>query len=217
MLLTPQDVSIPVIDLSPITSIQPTLEDRQKIISEVRSACQGYGFFQLIGHGIPLALQREIFTCTKRLFSLSLEQKQSMAMTKSMGQSKRGYEAIGGQKLDDKPDTKEGFYIGVELPTDHPEAGTFLKGPNFWPAALSDHDFKKPVMEYHERVLKLHELLLRILAEGMPYGGAIFDGFMEDAVANIKLLHYPPNAAKETEEISLGGTSCLLSAFIFIS
>ncbi len=145
--------------------------------------------------------------CAKRLFDLPLEQKEAMAMSKSMGLSKRGYEAVGGQKLDDKPDTKEGFYVGVELLADDPRAGTFLKGPNFWPAALNNDEFRKPVMEYHKQVLKLHEVLLRILAAGLPFGDDVFDKFMEDPVANIKLLHYPSNGAKEADELSLGGKS----------
>ena len=35
-----------------------------------------------------------------------------MSMGQSLGLSKRGYEAIGSQKLDLKPGTKEGFYVG---------------------------------------------------------------------------------------------------------
>jgi hypothetical protein len=38
--------------------------------------------------------------------SLPLDERQAMAMSKSMGLSKRGYEAVGGQKLDIHPDTK---------------------------------------------------------------------------------------------------------------
>jgi isopenicillin N synthase-like dioxygenase len=202
-----QGTSIPIIDLSFSLAPDPSPESRKEVIAEVRSACQEYGFFQLTGHGIPLSLQREVLMCAKRLFNLPLDQKEAMAMGKSMGLSKRGYEAVGRQKLGDKPDTKEGFYIGVELPVDDPKAGTFLKGPNFWPAALSDEEFRKPVMEYHKRVLGLHEALLRILAGGLPYGKDVFDEFMEDPVANIKLLHYPPNPTKDAEELSLGGKS----------
>jgi isopenicillin N synthase-like dioxygenase len=40
--------------------------------------------------------------------------------------------------------------------------------------------------------------MLSILAEGLEYEGAqeVMEGFMKDPAANIKLLHYPPNAKK---------------------
>ena len=53
-----------------------------------------------------------------------------MAISKSIGLTKRGFEAGKGQKLDVQPDTKEGFYIGVEIPADDPSAGTHLRGFN---------------------------------------------------------------------------------------
>jgi isopenicillin N synthase-like dioxygenase len=172
----------------------------------VRSACEEYGFFQLTGHGIPLPLQQETLRCAKRFFALPLQQKQEMAMSKSMGLSKRGYESVGGQKLDHKPDTKEGFYIGFEMDDADPQAGTFLKGPNFWPAGLSDEVFRTPVMEYHAKVLEVHKTPLKILALGLPYEDNVFDNLMRDPVANLKLLHYPPNPPIESgEDLSLGG------------
>jgi isopenicillin N synthase-like dioxygenase len=198
-------ITIPLIDFSPLLSLSPSKDSRDEIVSVVRFACQEYGFFQLTGHGIPLSLQHEVLLYAKRLFDLPLAEKQAMAMARSMGLSKRGYES--GQILDTKPDTKEGFYIGFEIPPEDPRAGTFLKGPNFWPASLSDEECRIPVMEYHARVLGLHELLLGILADGLEYEGAreLMTGFMEDPVANLKLLHYPPNPRKEGEDESFGG------------
>jgi isopenicillin N synthase-like dioxygenase len=89
-----------------------------------------------------------------------------MAMSKSMGLSKRGYKVVGGKKLDDKPDTKEGFYIGVGFHLSIRKLGLFLKGPNFWPVGLNDDEFRRLVIEYHRRVPELHEVLVGILAEG---------------------------------------------------
>jgi isopenicillin N synthase-like dioxygenase len=199
-------ISIPLVDISPLFSPSPSPASRDAIVSAVRSACEEYGFFQLTGHGVPLPLQREILLCAKRLFALPLEQKQAMAMSRSMGLSKRGYEAIGGQKLDHKPDTKEGFYIGFEMDEADPEAGTFLKGPNLWPDGLSDEVFRTPVMEYHAKVVEVHETLLKILALGLPYEDNVFDDLMRDPVANLKLLHYPPNPPIEGGDgFSLGG------------
>ncbi len=200
-----QEFVTPRIDIAPFLSPTSSSESRSQVIREVYSACHEYGFFELTGHGIPIVLQREVLLCAERLFNLPLRQKQAMAMSKSPGLSKRGYEAIGGQLLDKIPDTKEGFYIGVETPADDPRSGQFSIGPNFWPKALSDEEFRTPVMKYHAEGVRVHELLLRIMAAGLSYGDGVFDSLMTDPVANIKLLHYPPNPAMDGEEPPVGG------------
>ncbi|KAG4427863.1 hypothetical protein IFR05_016651 [Cadophora sp. M221] len=195
---------VPCVDISPFLSSASTPQSRENVVTEVRSACQRYGFFELIGHGIPISLQREILLCAERLFDLPLEQKQAMAMSKSPGLSKRGYEAMGGQVLDKKPDNKEGFYIGVETPAEDLRTGQFCIGPNFWPDGLSNEEFKEPVMRYHAEGVRVHETLLKIVAMALPYGNDVFDVLMTDPVANIKLLHYPPNPGKSPSEAPVG-------------
>jgi isopenicillin N synthase-like dioxygenase len=142
-------------------------------------------------------------------------------MSNSLGESKRGYEAVGDQKLDVRPDTKEGFYIGVEMDEKDLESGTFLKGPNFWPDALSDDKFRGPVMTYHQRVLEVHEVLLGILEEGLSgvnlmedEGRKTFEEFRRAPVANLKLLHYPPRVKGSDEEESIGGMFVALFPWI---
>lgn len=206
-----QEFVTPRIDISPFLSPSSTTDSRSQVTREVYAACHEYGFFELVGHGIPIPLQKEILLCAERLFNLPLEQKQAMSMSKSPGLSKRGYEAMGGQVLDKTPDTKEGFYIGVETPADDPRSGEFSIGPNFWPEALSGEEFRAPVMEYHAQGMRVHEILLGIMAEGLPYGNDVFDELMTDPVANIKLLHYPPNPAKNGEQAPIGGQSSHLS------
>ena len=47
----------------------------------------------------------------------------------------RGYFPLGGELTSNRPDWKEGLYLGTELPPDHPRvrAGVILHGPNLWP------------------------------------------------------------------------------------
>lgn len=101
--------SIPVIDISPF--LDPTCTESQKneIVVAVRDACVTYGFFQLIGHGVPPETQEQILGCAKSFFDLPLAEKQALAMSKAMGESNRGYETIGGQRLQSGklPDLKE--------------------------------------------------------------------------------------------------------------
>ena len=92
----------------PIIDIEPWLDgsNPKDVVKAVRAACMTYGFFQLAGHGVPLALQHEIFECAKKFFSLPLEHKMALAKDPVSG---RGYEVIGSQTLQigQAPDQKE--------------------------------------------------------------------------------------------------------------
>lgn len=96
----------------------------------------------------------------------------------------------------------KGIYFGEDVPADDPRAGRFLQGPNQWPKLPRD-EFHAPIMDYRKRLLDLSNVLLRIIAEGLPYGPNIFDDFVVGPVGNVRLLHYPPQESKD--ELQLGG------------
>lgn len=100
--------TIPTIDISAWIS-ESSEVTRNAVVEEVRNACVTYGFFQLVGHGIPLDLQSEVFECAQTLFALPVEEKMEVSIKKSLGLSNRGYEAIQGQTLQTGmlPDLKE--------------------------------------------------------------------------------------------------------------
>jgi isopenicillin N synthase-like dioxygenase len=92
----------------PTISIAPWLDGsaRDDVVEAVRSACKTYGFFQLVGHGIPLESQKQIFEAAKTFFELPMEEKMKLAKDPISG---RGYEAPGTQALQpgQVPDDKE--------------------------------------------------------------------------------------------------------------
>lgn len=90
----------------------------------------------------------------------------------------------------------------MEIPADDPRAGDFLQGPNLWPK-LPEETFRIPIMEYHAKLLELDHLILKILALGLPYSANVFDDFMKEPVANLRLLHYPPQKTSDVRQ--LGG------------
>jgi len=104
---TPLNV-IPIIDISPWLW-NSSEEARMAVVEEVRHACVTYGFFQLVGHSIPLSLQEEVFDCAEALFALPADEKMEVSIKKSLGLSNRGYEAFQGQTLQTGmlPDMKE--------------------------------------------------------------------------------------------------------------
>lgn len=78
-------------------------------------------------------------------------------------------------------------------------------GPNLWPSSslVAEEIFKKPMEEYYSKMFTLALKVLDAIAAGMPYGPSVFDEFTSnDAIASIRLLHYPPD--KSNNELQLG-------------
>lgn len=67
--------SVPVIDFSAIFGDDEAAKD--VVVQQVGQACQKSGFFQLINHGIPHALQKELLQSCEEFFSLPLEIKET--------------------------------------------------------------------------------------------------------------------------------------------
>jgi isopenicillin N synthase-like dioxygenase len=101
--------SIPNIDIAPFLSSTSTETERQQVVDQVRDACTTYGFFQAIGHGIPLEEQKGMLDCSKRFFALSEEQRMQVHVKNSMGEAFRGWEPPFIQTHHNglMPDTKE--------------------------------------------------------------------------------------------------------------
>lgn len=100
--------AIPTVDISAFIA-DPSGESARNVVEAVRHACTTYGFFYLVGHGVSLEEQNKALDCAKLFFTLPLEEKLDVSLSKSLGKSHRGYEAPGIQTHKDGllPDTKE--------------------------------------------------------------------------------------------------------------
>lgn len=99
-------LQLPLIDLSGYIEAKSP-EARATVITQVREACEEFGFFQLTGHGVPLELQRHFLRCLDTFFKLPKEQKMKLSYLNNP--SRRGYEASGMSLRDGDPmaDAKE--------------------------------------------------------------------------------------------------------------
>jgi len=99
-------VELPLIDLNGYLNPQSDAE-KQRVIAEVRDACHKFGFFQVKGHGIPLATQKTFLNSLPNFFNLPREEKRKLLFLQSPG--RRGYEASGDTMRDGDalPDAKE--------------------------------------------------------------------------------------------------------------
>ncbi|KAF2168702.1 hypothetical protein M409DRAFT_20719 [Zasmidium cellare ATCC 36951] len=191
--------TVPTIDLSEYLR-QPNSECAEDVIEQIRNACATSGFFQLVGHNVPGALQQEAFAAAKAFFSLSDADKHKLR-----GKPGRGYEVIGTQFLEPgkQADLKEGFFVGHEIAG--LESSTLpFREPNVWPheEQIPGSQFKEPLLKYHGALLQLSLIIMRVLATGMKgFDTTVFADFCHEPIASLRLLHYPPHPDSDDETL----------------
>lgn len=134
----------------------------------------------------------------------------------------RGYEHVRAQNFEGKGegDLKEGFYFGRDLSLDHPSAKkrTFGCGPNVYPDTVNNPaHFRAIIDTYHATIFRLAQDVLRVLAMSLNLKPDTFDEFGNNALAILRLLHYPPQPPDASEDergigahTDFGGVTLLL-------
>lgn len=183
---------------------------KQAVVDQIREQCGINGFFQITGHRVNHALQENVLHWSKQFFALPDEAKQTCAKEKNTWN--RGYEMLRSQILEEgtQPEIKEGFYIGADIPTDHPYFVNkkLNSGPNEWPTAGFDSDslteFKTGTMDYYHTTVALAGDVLRALALSLTLDESFFAPFMDGAVATMRLLHYPVQPPDSDAKLTRG-------------
>ncbi|KAI1768920.1 putative 1-aminocyclopropane-1-carboxylate oxidase [Hypoxylon sp. FL1150] len=200
--------TIPTVDISAILSPTASKAERVQVIEDVRHASTTYGFFNLVGHGIPHAQLQQAFESSKRFFALPEEKRMDVHVGKAMGRSFRGWEPPLIQQHQENllPDTKETFIVGREVPADDPEAGSFLTGPNLWPD-LPKKEFQDVVLAYQARMVALAQTIINILVQGLPEKWGCppdaLDGLTVDPAIPMRFLHYGPVKEKDPRQFGV--------------
>jgi isopenicillin N synthase-like dioxygenase len=188
---------LPVLDLSRFGSEE---SGQARFLADLRTAAREVGFFYVIGHGVPEALNAAVLDQARALFALPEEQKLAIEMVNSP--HFRGYNRAGFEYTRGKPDWREQIDIGAEeapVPPGEGPAYLRLKGPNQWPAALPD--FEPVVLDWQERVTEVLVRLLRAFALALDQSpdafAPIYDGSPHKL---LKLIRYPGRTAEDAEQ-----------------
>ena len=192
----------------------------------MRKCCLHNGFFQITGHKVPLELQNKIIDWNREFFNLLLEQKNTVnkgditsdpvgnlsnRWIDTTNTWNRGYELMEPQILEEGtlPELKEGFYIGDEISKDHPYLvqKKLNSGPNMWPPEdilPNVADFKATALEYYSQVVSLAKDILKVLALTLDLEKGWFNDFAKEAVATMRLLHYPSQPPDSPAKLTRG-------------
>jgi isopenicillin N synthase-like dioxygenase len=183
-------ITIPIIDVSGF--LAGDVKGTSVCAAELRSACENQGFLQVTGHSVPALTQKKFLEAIAAFFALPLNEKEKVSQDNSP--CHRGYERLGGQKLDElddnaTPDQKEGFSIRPER-----ALGRFLAGPNQWPDESVLPGFKNTYMEYFDAVHELSKSMFQLMALSLGLEKNYFDTFAADpnGICLCRAHHYSP-------------------------
>ncbi|THC97062.1 hypothetical protein EYZ11_003440 [Aspergillus tanneri] len=165
--MTVTKIEIPNIDMRDYYErTSPT--SKEEVVAHVRTTCLEHGFFQIEGHGVSLDIQRYMLAACKTFFDLPIDEKTELSLYKNTW--RRGYEGPGEQ---------EPFHAVLLDQKEGP--GWFLKGPNIWPEHVPTSQFRRPVEEYFDALLKLGHREKVDLIVGMANPPSVLDFFTSNA------------------------------------
>ncbi|ONI28331.1 hypothetical protein PRUPE_1G138800 [Prunus persica] len=173
----PCSSDIPTINFSKLS--KGSTDELKSEISQLAAACEHWGFFQVINHGIDLSLLESMEKVAKDFFMLPLEEKKKYAMAPGTVQ---GYGQAFVLSEDQKLDWCNMFALGVEP--------NFIRNPMLWPT--EPEKFSGTVEVYSKEVRKLCQNLLKYIAMGLGLKGDVFEKMFGETVQAIRMNYYPP-------------------------
>ncbi|SJZ88922.1 Isopenicillin N synthase [Enhydrobacter aerosaccus] len=205
-----QDVSIPIIDVSPLLQNGPSAAVAE-VADQLRLACERIGFFAVVGHGVPSSVKEELSHQAYGFFDLPYAEK--MRVKRPAPEQNRGYIATGDETLarlggrETPPDMKELYAIGpYKWPLDDyhlaPDAYPSF-APNPWPDRPAG--LRQAMEAYWDCVERLAGGIAKGFAVALELPPDYFANRIDHNTSQLRLMHYPvPTQAPEPGQLRAG-------------
>lgn len=188
-------MAIPTISLS---------SPKEDVAAALRETCIDVGFFYLEGHQIPQPLLDDVFEQSKILFALPEDEKGRLAdPVLTRGFTRFEEETLDPANQPERGDTKEGFYIGDEVPREDMDAAK-LRGPNVWPdpkkTSLTEEqcqNFREAMERYRGEATRVGMQLVECFSLAVSEDPHLFNKYFMERRLFVKLLHY---SAEQSDE-----------------
>ncbi|GAA5937860.1 hypothetical protein JCM10213_001914 [Rhodosporidiobolus nylandii] len=204
----PAPLHLPILDISPFLS-PPSASNaaaRQESARALHDALVRFGFFYLSLKGLeeivsPEELE-ESLAVAREFFRSPQEEKDALRI--QQGDGARGYQRLGENKTQNRPDAHEGW--DAYKPVASEDASKLLQGPNRWPSEPASF---RPVFE--RWIQKMHVLGMALMEATAVALGLDLDGEewlkMKEWVADpfwvMRTIGYPP-LPEDADGVSCG-------------
>ncbi|KAF0928707.1 hypothetical protein E2562_006130 [Oryza meyeriana var. granulata] len=169
------NMSIPIIDLNKLLSPQSSEEECVKL----RSACQYWGFFQLINHGVPDEVIANLRNNLVEFFSQPLDAKKECSqLPNSLEGYGQGFVGSNDQKLD----WADMLYLQVQ-PSDSRDL-------RFWPTYPAS--FRHSIEAYSSETENIALCLLQFMAKAVGVEPKSLLSIFEGQARGMRMNYYPP-------------------------
>jgi isopenicillin N synthase-like dioxygenase len=172
------DDQVPIIDIACLID-DSSAAAAGPAIKDIAQACQTWGFFQIINHGIVADLIENVWDQTRAMFALPTEKKMSVVRTKDNPWGFYPNELTKNQR--DKKEVFDFTHEGIDA---------IYGKSNRW---LANQDtFKATMLEYFDACTKLSLTLLEAFCIGMNLpANHMRDDFASNHTGFMRLNYYP--------------------------
>ena len=189
-------VEIPTVSLAGWTNDS---DGRMRFAESLTTICHEVGFFYLTDHGIDDAFLDRYFDLMAAFFSLPDDVKATIDKRRSP--HFRGWERVGAELTDNRPDYREQLDVSTEHPphgADAEPAYLRLEGPNQWLPEEIIPGFRSTIEQFFERMGQLAETLMKAMSIGLGLDEHhLHRLFGERPTSFVKLISYPPTPEGE--------------------
>lgn len=207
--------SLPIIDISAFLDRKVSNEAIQETASAISSACRDFGFFYLVGHGIPIATTDRIISLARSFFLDNSDGEKFAIVRREVhegGDGARGYQRVGENVTIGKRDWHEAIDLYAEWDEAggeevHGQDGTCM-GKNQWPQ--KPPELRQVYEEYIGSLKEVGNAVVRAMGHGLglPDSGEeskdVFANNTKKSFWVMRLIGYPP-LPRSKEDVDSSG------------
>ncbi|CAN6196309.1 unnamed protein product [Urochloa humidicola] len=179
-----EGTGVPLIDLTPLTAGDGAA--MKALVAKVGAACRDWGFFLVVGHGVPEETVARVMKTQRAFFALPADRKAAVRRTEA---APLGY--YESEHTMNFRDWKEAFDVVPQVtPPPAADVGGEIVLENKWPEDLPE--FREALEEYAKHMDELGFKLLELIARSLNLRPDRLHGFFKDQTPFIRLFRYPP-------------------------
>ncbi len=183
--------TIPQVNLAAWNEADPAAQ--AALAGNVREICHHVGFMLVTNHGVDWQLVEDVFALSERLFALPEAQKR--LIDKRNSRHFRGWEPVGAEYTNNRPDIREQVDLWSEHPAraiDVEPAYLRLLGPNQWLPEGVLPGYRATMTRWFQELGGLANRLMQVFATALELEPDHFDRmFGTERMSLTKLISYP--------------------------